>query len=163
MRIGFFSFASSYFWSCLFCLVPPFSFFYFSVTGREEEESVGNAVDVSVGNLKWPGAGKKTHSVLEGFDLEPMCICNPKRLKCLDTRLDTDSVSFLASKANAPSSTYSIQKISNRVPWENAFAGWLVIIPEDWGELLFFFNLIIFKSFLAHSFFCYLYKCHNDE
>ena len=23
-----------------------------------------------------------------------------------------------------------------RVPWENVFAGWLVILPAEWGELL---------------------------
>ena len=152
MRIGFVSFASSYILSCLFCLVPPFPFFYFSVTRREEEESFGSAVDVDVGNLKWPGAGGKTHSVLEGFDLEPMCTCNPKRLKCLNTRFDHVSIYFLVSEANSPSSTYSIQNISKRVPWENVFSGWLVILPEDWGELLCLLNLIIFNSFLTHSF-----------
>ena len=95
-----------------FCLVSPFSFFCFIVTGREEEESVGSAVGVGVSSLKLQGSGKKTHSVLESFDLEPMCICNPKRLKCWNTRLDHVSTSFLVSKANDPSSTYSIQKIS---------------------------------------------------
>ena len=107
---------------------------------------------MGVGNWKWPGSGKKTHAVLEGFDLEPMCICNTKRLMCLNTGLDPVSISFLVSKENAPSSTYSIHKILKRVPWENVFAGWLLIIPEDWGELLCCLNLIIFKSFLTHYF-----------
>ena len=48
MWIGFVSFASSYFWSYIFCLVTPLLLFYFSVTGREEEESFGSAVDVGV-------------------------------------------------------------------------------------------------------------------
>ena len=147
MRIGFFPSASSYFWSYLFWFVPPFSFFCFSVIGIEEEEHFGSAAD-----LKWPGAGKKTHYVLESLELDPMCICNPKRLKCWNTRLDPISMSFLVSKANAPSSTYSTHNILKRVPWENVFAGWLVIIPEEWGELLCCLNLIIFKSFLTHSF-----------
>ena len=82
--------------------------------------------------------------------MEPTCICNPKRLKCLKTRLDPTSIYFLVSKANAPSSTYSMQKSSKRVPWENFIAGWLVIIPEDWGELLFRLNLIICKLFFTH-------------
>ena len=30
--------------------------------------------------------------------------------------------------------------------------GWLVIIPEDWGEFLCCLNLIIFKPFLTHYF-----------
>ena len=124
MRIGFVSSASLYFWSYIFCFVPPFSFFCFSVTEREEEEYVGSAVD-----LKWPGVGKKTHSVLESFDLEPMCIFNPKRIKCWNTRLDPIYMYLLVSKADATSSMYIIQKISKRVPWENVFPGWLVILP----------------------------------
>ena len=49
-------------WLCFLCVVvllvisfllcSPISFFCSSVTGREEEESVGSAVDVGVGNLK---------------------------------------------------------------------------------------------------------------
>ena len=111
MRIVFVSSASLYFWSYIFFFVPPFYFFCFSVTGREEEEYVESAAD-----LKLPAAGENTHSVLEIFDLDTICICNPKRLKCWNTRLDPISVSFLVSKANALSSIYSIQKILKRVP-----------------------------------------------
>ena len=103
-----------WFWSYLFYFVPPCYFFCFSVTGREEEEYVGNAAD-----LKWPGAGENTHSVWEIFDLEPMCICNPKQLNCWNTRLDPISLSFLVSKKNDQSLTYIIQKILKRVPWES--------------------------------------------
>ena len=39
-----------------------------------------------------------------------------------------------------------------RVPWENVFAGWLVILPEDWGEFLCHLNLIILKPFITHYF-----------
>ena len=84
-----------------------------------------------VGSLKIPGSRKQTHYVLESFDLEPMCICNPKRLKCLNTRLDHVSIYFIVSKRNAPSSTYSIHKILKRFPRKNVFAGRLVILPED--------------------------------
>ena len=59
MRIDFVSFALSYIWSCILCLVSSFSFLCFGITGREEEESFGSAVDVGVGNTKWPGAGEK--------------------------------------------------------------------------------------------------------
>ena len=68
---------------------------------------------------------------LESFDLEPMCICNPKRLKCWNTRLDPISMSFLVSKANAPSSTHIIQNILKRVPWENVF--YRVAGDSSWG------------------------------
>ena len=135
-----------------FPLFPSFSFFCFSVTSREEEKYVGSSVDVDVSSLKLPGEGKKTHYVLESFDLEPMWICNMRRLNCWNTRLDLITMSFLVSKANAPSSMYIIQIILKRVPWENVFAWWLVILPEDWGELLCRLNLIIFKSFITHYF-----------
>ena len=52
MRIGFVSSALSYFLSYIFFLVPPFYLFCFTVNSREEEESVGSAVDVGVGSLK---------------------------------------------------------------------------------------------------------------
>ena len=52
MRIGFVYSALSYFWSYLFCLVPPFYFLCFSVTGREEEGYFGSASDVGVVSLK---------------------------------------------------------------------------------------------------------------
>ena len=52
MSIGFVYFALLYILSCLFLLVPLFSFFCFCIPGREEEEYVGSAVDGGVGNLK---------------------------------------------------------------------------------------------------------------
>ena len=52
-------------------------------------------------------------------------------VKVLEHEVDPVTISFLVSKANALSSTYSIQKISKRVPWENVFAGWLVILSKD--------------------------------
>ena len=44
-----------------------------------------------------------------------------------------------------------MQKSSKRVHWENVFARWIVILPEDWGELLFCLNWIICKLFFTHS------------
>ena len=44
-----------------------------------------------------------------------------------------------------------MRKSSKRFPWENVFAWWLDILPEDWGELLFRLNLIICKLFFTHS------------
>ena len=44
-----------------------------------------------------------------------------------------------------------MQKISKMVPWENDLRGWLVILPEDCGELLCRLNLIICESFFTHS------------
>ena len=52
---------------------------------------------------------------------------------------------------NVPSSTYSIQKMLNRVPCEKFFAGWLVIRPADCGELLCRLNYIFCMLCLSHS------------
>ena len=35
-----------------------------------------------VGKVKYPGVGKKTHSVFEGLFFFPMCISNPNFTKC---------------------------------------------------------------------------------
>ena len=58
--------AASYSLSCLFLFVSSLSGLGLNMSGREEDGSGGRAVDGRAGGLKWPGAGKNTHSVLEG-------------------------------------------------------------------------------------------------
>ena len=43
-----------------------------------------------VGKVKYPGVGKKTHSVFEGLFYFPMCISNPNFAKCRKSRGDTN-------------------------------------------------------------------------
>ena len=51
-------------------------------------------------------------------------------------------MSRLDMNVNAPLSRYSIQKYSHRVPCKNFFAGWIVIRPADFVELLCCLNSI---------------------
>ena len=105
MGICFVSSASSYSLLCLFRLASSLSCFGFGTIGREEEGLVGGAGDGRTGSLKWPGAGKKTHSVLEGFEEDPMCIWRPNQEKWVKTRFAPISSSHRVAKANAPLST----------------------------------------------------------
>ena len=58
-----------------------------------------------VGKVKYPGVGKKTHSVFEGLFYFPMCISNLKFSKCRRSRGMSVSNWCLNPKTKAPSST----------------------------------------------------------
>ena len=58
-----------------------------------------------VGKVKYPGVGKKTHSVFEGLFSFPMCISNPNFSKCRKSRGVPVSNWCLDSNIKAPSST----------------------------------------------------------
>ena len=70
-----------------FCLIPSFYFFYFGITRREEEESVGSAVDGGVGNLKWPGAGGKKKFCIGGFWLGDDVHLKPKTVEVFEQKI----------------------------------------------------------------------------
>ena len=55
-----------------------------------------------VGKVKYPGVGKKKHSVFEGFFFFPMCISNPKFSKCRRSRGMPFSNRCLDSNTKAP-------------------------------------------------------------
>lgn len=59
----------------------------------------GGAVVGITGQLKWPGVGRKTHSVLEDFEEEPMCIWRPNQAKCVNTRYAPISISRQVCKS----------------------------------------------------------------
>ena len=71
-----------------------------------------------VGSLNNPGWGKKTASVFDAFKGVPTCICRENLLNWSRITDDTSLGSFRDWEANAPSSTYSIQKREYGVPSE---------------------------------------------
>ena len=64
-----------------------------------------SAQSSSVG--EYPGLGMKIYSVFKFsfFDLSPVCIVNPNRLKCEQSKMMPFIASSLVSKRNAASST----------------------------------------------------------
>ena len=69
-----------------------------------------------VRSLKNPGWGKKNASVFDDFEGIPTCICRENLLNWSRITDDPSSSSFQDWKANAPSSTYSMQKGEYGVP-----------------------------------------------
>ena len=114
--------ALSYMLSCRLRFRYLLSCFGLVLTGRSDG-SVGSVTEGSGGGLKYPGAGKKTHSVFGVLFAFPTCISSPNRSNCLCTTYAPISRSRLDTNANAPSSTYNIQKVSNSVPFEKFFVG----------------------------------------
>ena len=104
------------------------SFFGFTVSGREEEEAPeGGRENI----LKNPGAEKKTASVFDALVALPTCISRPNLAKYRQMTAEPSSIYFLEGKSKYPSSTYSIQNMSKRVPSEKVRLLWLMMLPFE--------------------------------
>ena len=114
--------ALSYMLSCRLRFCSSLSCFGLRLKGRLDG-SVESMTEGSGGGLKYPGAVKKTHSVFNVLFAFPTCISSPNRSNCLCTKYAPISRSRRDTNANAPSSTYNIQKVSNSVPFEKFFVG----------------------------------------
>ena len=94
--------------SCCIAYLPYDIFFSFSCLTFPVKK--GDVVVLAsefgrAGKLKYPGVGKKTHSVFEGLFSFPMCISNPNFAKCHRIRGMSVSNWCLDSNTKAPSST----------------------------------------------------------
>eukprot|EP00588_Corethron_pennatum_P022664 CAMPEP_0194333230 /NCGR_PEP_ID=MMETSP0171-20130528/62018_1 /TAXON_ID=218684 /ORGANISM="Corethron pennatum, Strain L29A3" /LENGTH=122 /DNA_ID=CAMNT_0039095379 /DNA_START=200 /DNA_END=564 /DNA_ORIENTATION=- len=94
-----------------------------AISGREEEEAADGG---RVRSLKNPGAGKKTASVFDALMALPTCISRLNFANYRRTTAEPISNSLRDGNANAQSSTYSMQKMSERVPSEKVLLLWLV-------------------------------------
>ena len=105
-----------------------------------------------VGKVKYPGVGKKTHSVFEGLFSFPIRISNPNFAKCRRSRGVPVSNWCIDSKTKAPSSTQSMQKSSKSAPRLKDRGGWLMSWPSDKGESLLRENFALVSPLSFHYF-----------
>ena len=80
------------------------------------------------------GGGVNMHSVFEVFSV-PMCISRLNKVKWSERRVIPLLISVLDSKTNAPSSTYIMHNIPNRVPYEKVNGRWITNFLVDLGGL----------------------------
>ena len=75
------------------------------------------------------------HSLFERFLPVQMCILRPNQANWSERRVVPIFMSVLDSNKNVLSSTQSMHKISNSVPYVKVPGWWLTSCPFDIGEL----------------------------